>query len=359
LAQGCWFKCCEVLTKLFIMSAVVTLHVYDVSTDPNIPEVNKLLQAIGTGAFHGGVEIYGKEWSYGYVSDGTGVFCCAPKGCDAHHYRESIEIGTTKMSPSDVGTLLARLTDEWPGVQYDLLRRNCVLFSDALCQELGVGRIPSWVTNLAGAGATLDDGFKQAQSSAQAAAIIAAAKAGEIDEKYRVQEKAGKAMNDAAVVASQAATQAAVLAAQASERAKELNEKHKIKERAGDAMQQTAAQASILAMQAANKASELDQQYQIQEKATGLAAYAAMRAQELAAKAAAKASELDDKYKIKEKAGDALTQAGTAASTAAGQVQDRINDSAAPPAQGAPAQGVKTKDGVATQECKCDDCVIA
>merc|ERR1712060_603032 len=49
---------------------------------------------------------------------------------------------------------------DWPGSDYDLLRHNCCHFSDALCQALGVGPIPGWVTSLAGVGAMLRSGIK-------------------------------------------------------------------------------------------------------------------------------------------------------------------------------------------------------
>merc|ERR1712224_476437 len=113
------------------------------------------LRAVGTGAFHAAVEVQGSEWSYGYVDEGTGVFDCEPKQCDMHQYRESLPMGETPRSAKEISDLLDRMASEWPGVEYDLLRKNCCSFSDAFCQELGVGPIPSWVTNLAGAGATL------------------------------------------------------------------------------------------------------------------------------------------------------------------------------------------------------------
>mmetsp|Transcript_79599 Transcript_79599/g.200200 ORF Transcript_79599/g.200200 Transcript_79599/m.200200 type:complete len:299 (+) Transcript_79599:83-979(+) len=169
------------------MPTPVTLHIYDVTTDDFISKVNKYLQPIGTGAFHGAVEVYGLEWSYGYVENGTGVFQCTPMQCSAHHYRESVSMGTTRLSEEQVENLLQQLMHDWPGMDYDLLRHNCCHFCDDLCCRLGVGNIPDWVTNLAAAGATLEDGVYHAVSAGRAAAIIAAAKAGEIDARYNIQ----------------------------------------------------------------------------------------------------------------------------------------------------------------------------
>ncbi|CAK0889940.1 unnamed protein product [Prorocentrum cordatum] len=182
------------------MPAPVTLHIYDVGDQKAVSKVNQLLKPIGTGAFHGAVEVYGREeWSYGYIDEGTGVFSNAPKGCPMHTYRESVSMGETALSEEEVAKLIEEMKGAWPGVDYDLLRCNCCNFSDAFCVKLGVGNVPKWVTNLAGAGATLeDDGFKAVHSKAQAAAIVAAAKADEIDAKYQIRSKTDAKAKDLA-----------------------------------------------------------------------------------------------------------------------------------------------------------------
>lgn len=137
-------------------SAPVTLHIYDLA--PSIVGVNAVLGAVGTGAFHAGVEVYGREWSFGCCGDGpygSGIFYVPPRGCDAHCYREAVEMGITELSKREVDALIDKLCKEWPGRDYDLLRHNCCHFSDALCIHLGVGPVPSWVTSLAGVGAML------------------------------------------------------------------------------------------------------------------------------------------------------------------------------------------------------------
>mmetsp|Transcript_144776 Transcript_144776/g.361041 ORF Transcript_144776/g.361041 Transcript_144776/m.361041 type:complete len:269 (-) Transcript_144776:149-955(-) len=168
-------------------TAEVVLHIYDVSGAPAIKAVNEALRAVGTGAFHAAVEVYGQEWSYGYLERGTGVFACPPKGCSAHSYRESLPMGRTPLSLQQFDQLIAQLSQQWPGRDYDLLRHNCCHFSEELCKHLQVPQpFPSWVKNLAGAGATVNHGVTTAVRAGQAAAIIAAAKAGEIDEKYQI-----------------------------------------------------------------------------------------------------------------------------------------------------------------------------
>mmetsp|Transcript_96117 Transcript_96117/g.200786 ORF Transcript_96117/g.200786 Transcript_96117/m.200786 type:complete len:272 (-) Transcript_96117:202-1017(-) len=173
------------------MPGEVVLHIYDVTTTKAISAFNAGLRVVGTGAFHGAVEVYGKEWSYGYCEQGTGVFDCPPKGCTAHIYRESVPMGSTSMSQAEVAALVRQMQVEWPGADYDLLRRNCCSFSDAFCRRLGIGPIPKWVTNLAGAGATLGHHAENVLTTMQAAAIIAAAKANEVDEKYKIKGTVG------------------------------------------------------------------------------------------------------------------------------------------------------------------------
>merc|ERR1719382_1361532 len=107
--------------------------------------MNKVLGAVGTGAFHAGVEVCGREWSFGATDDGdTGVFSCRPRGCDAHSYLKALPMGSTAMSERQVYAVIDRLAAEWQGEDYDLLRCNCCHFSDKLLRELGVGGAPRW-----------------------------------------------------------------------------------------------------------------------------------------------------------------------------------------------------------------------
>lgn len=140
--------------------APVTLHIYDVPRDSTGQRINGVFRVLGTGAFHAGVEIFGQEWSFGSSerADGTGVFVCAPGGCEAHTYREAVPMGHTPLTEQEVRSLIDELSAEWGAEGYDLLRHNCCHFSDELCDRLGVGRVPGWVRTLAGIGRVLDDG---------------------------------------------------------------------------------------------------------------------------------------------------------------------------------------------------------
>lgn len=135
----------------------VQLHVYDVGINSRVAIANGVLRIMGTGAYHTGVEIHGLEWSYAKREFGTGVFWCEPKKCGLHQYRESIPLGFARISLAEVDELLDNLADQWQGMDYDPFSRNCNGFSNELVQQLGLGAIPNWVMNLAGAGATVND----------------------------------------------------------------------------------------------------------------------------------------------------------------------------------------------------------
>lgn len=138
-------------------SPMVILNIYDIGTSSVGQALNSVLRHFGTGAFHCGVEVYGYEWSFSDTEDGTGmgVFCSRPRCCDGHSYAESVKMGRTSMAHSDVLKLIPLLSSYWTVGSYDTLTRNCCHFCDDMCQRLSVGPLPSWIMNLAGAGAAL------------------------------------------------------------------------------------------------------------------------------------------------------------------------------------------------------------
>ncbi|KAL8534466.1 hypothetical protein ACS0TY_010469 [Phlomoides rotata] len=139
----------------------VILHVYDVTNSGNdktnntIMQINKIFKdGIGFGGiFHSAVQVYGdEEWSFGFCEQGTGVFSCPPTKNPMYTYRECIILGKTSFSISKVNQILRELSREWPGHSYDLLSKNCNHFCDALCERLGVPKLPGWVNRFAHAG---------------------------------------------------------------------------------------------------------------------------------------------------------------------------------------------------------------
>jgi len=139
--------------------APVTLHVYDVGHNENVRRINKITSATGSGGiFHGAIEIYGKEFSFGGSKRNyTGVFDCKPRQCPMHEYRESIYLGDCNLSRHQVLEIIKKMMPEWMAPTYDVLRKNCCFFSREFSIELGVGDIPSWVYSLANVGAKVDN----------------------------------------------------------------------------------------------------------------------------------------------------------------------------------------------------------
>eukprot|EP00931_Biecheleriopsis_adriatica_P094156 TRINITY_DN67840_c0_g1_i1.p1 TRINITY_DN67840_c0_g1~~TRINITY_DN67840_c0_g1_i1.p1 ORF type:complete len:337 (+),score=79.56 TRINITY_DN67840_c0_g1_i1:70-1080(+) len=168
---------------------VVWLHIYDATGTEAVQALNRVFRALGTGAFHAGVEVYGQEWSFGFTEDGgSGIFSCDPTECGEHVYREPVAMGRTALSKEVVEKLIEDMAETWLGRDYDLLHNNCCHFSDNFCRRLGVGSVPEWVTNLAGAGATVEFGLRRAVSNVHAAAMVAATRAAELDEEFAIQE---------------------------------------------------------------------------------------------------------------------------------------------------------------------------
>jgi len=143
----------------------VTLQIYDAGGTEVVKNVNTFLRAVGTGAFHTGVEVYGKEWSFGFTNDGSsGIFSCPPQRCRTHAYREAVPMGETFLSQTEVESLLLAMAMVWRGGHYDVLRRNCTHFCEEFCSKLGVDPVPAWCGNMALAGRTVDIGMQRVAS---------------------------------------------------------------------------------------------------------------------------------------------------------------------------------------------------
>jgi hypothetical protein len=136
----------------------VILHVYDVGNNAKVRGINSALPFVGMGGiFHGGIEVYGREYSFGGSPNNVcGVFACKPAGCPIHTYRESIYLGDCCLDRHQVVAVLHRMKPEWMAPTYNLFSKNCCTFSNELATELGVGGIPDWVLALANIGAGLN-----------------------------------------------------------------------------------------------------------------------------------------------------------------------------------------------------------
>jgi len=141
----------------------VFLHIYDVSQETSVRRLNKVFAhrraplKLG-GVFHAGVEVNGLEFAFGMSESAaiSGITCVLPRSNPQHRYRQTVRLRPTRLSDVDVAALISELIEEYPGHDYDLLRRNCCHFADDFCRRLGVGGIPGWVHRLARVGAMVD-----------------------------------------------------------------------------------------------------------------------------------------------------------------------------------------------------------
>ncbi|SCP04053.1 PPPDE peptidase, putative [Plasmodium ovale] len=121
-------------------SSMVYLNIYDLDAVSKV--VNTVARSVGAGAFHAGVEVYGYEYSFGYIVDGeTGVTKTSARYHPYHVYRESIPM-------EEVDMLVEVMKLQWIGDTYDILSRNCLNYADYFCNLLDVGSIPDWVMSL-------------------------------------------------------------------------------------------------------------------------------------------------------------------------------------------------------------------
>ena len=111
----------------------VVLNVYDLSP------VNDYISWLGLGFYHSGLEIDGREWSFGSgAGSGTGVFECRPLEVPA--FRKAVPLGNLDMTSMQIEKAVWDLARDYPGSRYDLLRCNCNSFSGDLAARLGGAR---------------------------------------------------------------------------------------------------------------------------------------------------------------------------------------------------------------------------
>mmetsp|Transcript_66175 Transcript_66175/g.190950 ORF Transcript_66175/g.190950 Transcript_66175/m.190950 type:complete len:456 (-) Transcript_66175:151-1518(-) len=141
----------------------VFLHIYDVSHEDQIHKLNKVLAHKRSplkfgGVFHAGIEVNGLEWSFGMSLHETvpGISCSLPKKHSQHRYRQTIQLRDTRCTAEEVAELISQLIEDYPGDDYDLLRRNCCHFAQDFAKRLGSGPMPGWVQRLAKVGAMVD-----------------------------------------------------------------------------------------------------------------------------------------------------------------------------------------------------------
>jgi len=123
----------------------VILNVYDLSPQ------NKYTYNCGLGIYHSGVEVYGVEYAFGgHEYNTSGIFATNPRDAPGPViFRESVVVGETTLSQSEVQQAVYALGETFKGNSYHLLERNCNHFSESLTMRLTSHRTPGWVNRLA------------------------------------------------------------------------------------------------------------------------------------------------------------------------------------------------------------------
>eukprot|EP00970_Alexandrium_tamarense_P004735 scaffold783_cov197-Alexandrium_tamarense.AAC.28 len=98
------------------------------------------------GLHHSGVEILGREYSF---ASGGGIFDSSPKDAPGATFRESIELGAFEGGGSELQSAISDLRSEFGPDRYNLIRRNCNHFANALVWRLLGRSIPGHVNRLA------------------------------------------------------------------------------------------------------------------------------------------------------------------------------------------------------------------
>lgn len=112
--------------------------------------MNDYLVPVGFGLHHSGIEINGVEYSFG---SGGGIFEGPPKQAPGARFRYQLEMGAFEGGSQELNKALDDLRHGGFGnSQYNLVKRNCNHFCDALVWKLLKVRLPGYVNRWADLG---------------------------------------------------------------------------------------------------------------------------------------------------------------------------------------------------------------
>lgn len=199
----------------------VVLHVYDLGTSPGILNINKVSYAIGGGLYHTAVEVYDKEYSFGYAEQGSGVFGCLPTKCNLHQYKEAVSLGQTSLNVDEVKQILREMALDYQAQTYELLTRNCHTFCQDFAKALGVDPLPGWITRFPKIGSTTVNAVNATKEKAR-----------EVDERFEISQKAEVIKKNVTTGIMSAWSQAQAGWTVATSKTKEFEAKHHLKDKA-------------------------------------------------------------------------------------------------------------------------------
>lgn len=122
-------------------------------------------QVPGFGAYHTGIQIFGKEFFFagGPGQSGSGVHEQTPKVSPPGSqwtFSEQIDLGRTDLTDNEVRTVLSKSRNDFPASTYNIMQRNCNHFTELICHRVNV-EFPSWVNRAAKVGGMFAGGGTQ------------------------------------------------------------------------------------------------------------------------------------------------------------------------------------------------------
>lgn len=142
-------------STLSLQKTQITIHVYDLLPPGR---VSSILWTVGASLLHSGVVINGREYAYGgHDRRGvTGVYWTKPKvEPPGGSFRCEIIHGFSLATSNEIDAVLRTASDEFLGISYNLLTRNCNHFTSYLCQRLTGNPGPGWLNRAASIGVAI------------------------------------------------------------------------------------------------------------------------------------------------------------------------------------------------------------
>ena len=113
----------------------VYINIYD------LHKINNFIWYFGLGIFHTGIEMYGTEYSYGLNG---GIYGSPPKSVMNLPLRETIYLGNTNKSYSEIYNIILDLKNDFKEENYNVLNKNCNHFCETLSDRIVGTKIPKF-----------------------------------------------------------------------------------------------------------------------------------------------------------------------------------------------------------------------